>query len=468
MDKEQEKSLRKFSLLLALFILTGCAFSQEGAVDYRKAELLTNARRHKINQNIAENKLPDKNGMVAPVKLIRKGSPANDETHSDSIIREGDSIAIRMRQGFISQFWELPINPFRGFRPNGEIAVVVRAFEYGGDDPTKDFDFGPGGIEKGRLVFFSNDVEENQFLNFDNMPIYGPITYNGNPIGIDIAVIEIDSNSEQMNALLDTLASAGEKAFPPAAPILSVLNELGSSLLNAGTNDIEMRYRLVLDPPDGYKGLYYPRVEASDFVFVREHNRQANTDWANLELDVNDGRLYKLIDNDKRDLYRDNSYMVVQINKGFDSENIDLSQNTLGRFLEKINEEDARNTAALQPFLDEIETISFSRVQKRNFIEMRGLLYKFIEYKKANNNEAAKRAAFDLHQMLVISAKELGKDENGAKKALISPERFKWLMQGLRKEAKPDVDFNFFTLEGFNDDLSYSTFLSNFELASQP
>jgi hypothetical protein len=258
MDKEQEKSFRKFSLLLALFILTGCAFSQEGAVDYRKAELLTNARRHKINQNIAENKLPDKNGMVAPVKLIRKGSPANDETHSDSIIREGDSIAIRMRQGFISQFWELPINPFRGFRPNGEIAVVVRAFKYGGDDPTKDFDFGPGGIEKGRLVFFSNDVEENQFLNFNNMPIYGPITYNGNPIGIDIAVIEIDSNSEQMNALLDTLASAGEKAFPPAAPILSVLNELGSSLLNAGTNDIEMRYRLVLDPPDGYKGLLLP------------------------------------------------------------------------------------------------------------------------------------------------------------------------------------------------------------------
>lgn len=216
------------------------------------------------------------------------------------------------------------------------------------------------------------------------------------------------------------------------------------------------------------RGFYYPRVEASDFVFVREHNRQANTDWANLELDANDGRLYKLIDNDKRDLYRDNSYMVVQINKGFDSEDIDLSQNTLGRFLEKINEEDARNAAALQPFLDEIETISFSRVQKRNFIQVRGLMYKFIEYKKANNNEAAKRAAFDLHQMLVISAKELGKDKNGAKKALISPERFKWLMQGLRKEAKPDVDFNFFTLEGFNDDLSYSTFLSNFELASQP
>lgn len=467
MDREQ-KQLKKFSLLLALLILTGCAISQEGAVDYRKAELLTDARRNQINQNISENKLPDENGMVAPVKLIRKDSPANETTHNDSIIREGDSITIRMRQGFISQFWELPINPFRRFRANGEIAVIVRAFEYEGADPTKDFDFGPGGIEKGRLVFFSNDVDENQFLNFDNMPIYGPITYKGNPIGIDIAVIEIDSNSDQMNALLDTLASAGEKAFPPAAPILSILNELGGSLLNAGTNDIEMRFTLALDPPDGYRGLYYPHVEASDFVFVREHNRQANTDWTKLELDANDGRLYKLIDNDRRDLYRDNSYLVVQINKGFDSEDIDLSQNTFGIFLEKISEEDARNAAALQPFLDEIKTVSFRRVQKRNFIQARRLLYKFIEYKKAGNNAAAKRAAFDLHQTLVVSAKELAKSENGPKEPEISHDRFEWLMQRLREVAKPDVDLQYFTLEGFNKDLTYPTFLSNFELTSEP
>ncbi|MHA2284117.1 MAG: hypothetical protein ACXAC5_25030 [Promethearchaeota archaeon] len=463
MDKKYQKTFKKFCLLLALSILNSCAFSQEGSVDYRKADLLTKERRDQINKDISENKLPDKNGMVAPVRLIRKGSPSNDETHSDSVVREGDSITIRMRQGFISQFWEIPINPFRSFRPNGEIAVLVQAFEFNGDDTTKDFDFGPGGIEKGRLVFFSNDVEENQFLNFDNMPIYGPISYKGNPIGIDIAVIEIDSNSEQMNALLDTLATAGGQAFPPTAPILSILDELGGSLLTAGTNDIEMRFALALDPPNGYRGLYYPRVEAGDYVFIREQDRQTDTDWANLELDANNGRLYQLTKNSTPILYRDNSYMVIQINKGFDSEDIDLSENTFSKFLDRINEEDTRSADALQPFLDEIGSISYSRVQKRNFIRARGLLYQFIEAKKEGNSKAAKRAAFDLHQIFMTAAIELKKDENGAKKATISSERFEWLMRRLREEAKAEVDLNYFTLEGFNKDSSFSTLLSKFD-----
>lgn len=173
-----------------------------------------------------------------------------------------------------------------------------------------------------------------------------------------------------------------------------------------------------------------------------------------------------MIDNDRRDLYRDNSYLVVQINKGFDSEDIDLSQNTFGIFLEKIGEEDARNAAALQPFLDEIETVSFRRVQKRNFNQARSLLYKFIEYKKTKNSEAAKRAAFDLHQMLERSAKELANAENGPNQPEISPDRFEWLMRRLREVAKPDVDLQYFTLEGFNQDLTFPTFISKFELTS--
>jgi hypothetical protein len=123
----------------------------------------------------------------------------------------------------------------------------------------------------------------------------------------------------------------------------------------------------------------------------------------------------------------------------------------------------------LQPFLDEIETVSFRRVQKRNFIQARGVLHKFIEYKKAGNNAAAKRAAFDLHQMLKRSAKELkelANAEKGPKKAEISPDRFEWLMQRLREVAKPDVDLQYFTLEGFNQDLTFPTFISKFELTS--
>jgi len=93
----------------------------------------------------------------------------------------------------------------------------------------------------------SNDVEEGQFLNLTNMPIYGPITYNGYPIGIVISVIEIDANSAQISALLGTLASAGAMAYPPAAPVLPLLDSLGQSLLSSGTDDIEFRFTFALD-----------------------------------------------------------------------------------------------------------------------------------------------------------------------------------------------------------------------------
>lgn len=460
----KQKSIKIYSLILIFIILTGCAFSQEGAVDYRKAELLTKERRNQIDKDIVDEKLPDENGMVVPVKLVRKASYANNASHADALIRKGDSITIRLRQGFISQFWELPLNPFRKFRPNGEIAVIVRAFEFDGDDATEDFDFGPGGIEEGRLVFFSNDVEEDQFLNFDNMPIYGPITYEGNPIGIDISVIEIDSNSDQMNALLDTLATAGGRAYPPAAPILSILDQLGGSLLRSGTNDIEMRFTLALDPPNGYRGLFYPRVETGDYVFIREDDRQANTNWAKLELDANSGRIYKVLENSKRLPYRDNSYMVMQINKGFDSEDIDLSENTFGKFLERLQEEDARKAEDLEPFLEDINTLSYGRVQKRNFITARGLMYQFIHAKKEGNNDAAKLAAFDLHQILEKAMRELKDVQIGSEKAMLSSEYFEFLMRRLREEAISIVDLYYFTLNGFSKDPSFDIFWSKFGL----
>jgi hypothetical protein len=95
-------------------------------------------------------------------------------------------------------------------------------------------------------------------------------------------------------------------------------------------------------------------------------------------------------------------------------------------------------------------------------------LYKFIEYKKAGNNAAAKRAAFDLHQVLAVSAKELVKTENVPKEPEISNDRFEWLMQRLREVAKTDVDLEYFTLDGFSQDLTYPTFISNFDFTSQP
>ena len=98
---------------------------------------------------------------VAHVRLIRKLTPGDE----GSLIVKGDSISIRLNQASIADFWETGFfSPHRGFRSNGEIAIVVNVFEFSPDDAGKDFNFTPEGLKRGRLVFFSNDVEEGCLL----------------------------------------------------------------------------------------------------------------------------------------------------------------------------------------------------------------------------------------------------------------------------------------------------------------
>jgi hypothetical protein len=236
--------------MCAVFVLAGCAASNEGAVDYRKAEATMAV--------LPPGKFSEtEKDPLQPLHLIRKNYASWD---GDAALVKGDSITIRLRQSRITDCIEIP-NPFDDFIPNCEIAVVVHAFEFGKGE---DFDFGPDAAKKGRIVFFSPDVRAGQTLNFDNMPIYGPITYNGGPIGLNIFVIEIDDSNEQFKALLNTIAKTGGTIYPPASPVLKVLDQIGTALLSGGTDDIELRYTIVLDP-DGkvYERLNFARLFAT-------------------------------------------------------------------------------------------------------------------------------------------------------------------------------------------------------------
>lgn len=406
-----------FILLTAIILsimssLMGCAFSQEGAVDYRKAEIYSgqepknDAGNKAVSEvpppvpltpkNDAENKAASEMPPpvpLTPVKLIKQGRPSTDK---DTVIKKLDSISIRLRRGLVRYFSEISFNPMRKFEPNGEIAIVVKAFEFGKGE---DFNFGPEGIKEGRLVYYSSDVNKGQILNFNNMPIYGPIEYGGNPIGIEISIVELDVDSSKISSLLGTLANFGAKAYPPAAPILPVLDALGKSLLKGGTNDIEMRFTMVFDPAEGYEGISYPTVEAGNYVFVREDDRLNTTYWEGLRLDDNTGLLYKK-KGDVYELYRDNTYLTIQFNKGFSSKNIDLSQNTFGEFLAKLEEEDARRAEDLTPFLNEVNIIAMARVQTRNFSDAKVLLRNIRSAVKNGQFADARNNAFDLSKAL--------------------------------------------------------------------
>ena len=110
--------------------------------------------------------------IAAPARLDRQALRGEDP---EALIQKGDAISIHMRTAYLKDFEAIIGHPLRSFRPNGEIAIVVKAFEFG---KGKDFKFGPDAVREGRLVFYSADVDKGQVLNFDNLPVYGPITYD--------------------------------------------------------------------------------------------------------------------------------------------------------------------------------------------------------------------------------------------------------------------------------------------------
>jgi hypothetical protein len=428
-----------------LLLLAGrnlLSFSNEGAVDYRKAEII---RFNSSDRDVAaiapgagpggvvKAQAPSVGpGPVSPARLHRQALRGTD---SDALIQKGDSVSIHLRTAMLRNF--------EAIAGSGEIAVVVKAFEFGKGE---DFKFGPDAVRQGRLVFYSPDVDKGQVLNFNNLPVYGPITYGGNPIGIDISVIEIDAGGPQIAALLGTLATLGGQAYPPAAPILPVLNALGQSLLNGDMNDTEMRFTLMLNPGEGYAGVSYPTTEAGDYVFVREENRTATTPWHELEVDTNTGRVYR-----NGSPYVDNTYLTFQINKNLSSIDIDLSQNTFGDFMDELDKEDAEQAKDLEPFLAELQKLGIARVQTHQFGEARELLTRWQNARKEGHVGEAKRAAFKLVDLMqkAITAQDAAQDPSKAPE--LSVEQIDYLLDKLAMMAGAGThsDLELFTTERF-------------------
>ncbi len=416
-------------IILASQLLWGCAISEQGKIDYRKGEL----------PDPDQNDLISKGGVEADhkVRLIRQ---AVRQADANARIKPQEGITIRLRKAFVKQFSELPLNPFRGFQSNGEIAVVVNAFEMG---KGRDFNFSPKGIEEGRLVFFSDDVEEGQTLNFDNMPIYGPITYDGGPLALDLAIIEIDTENKQLTALLSTLASEGAILYPPAAPVLGLLETLGSAFLKGTHNDVEFRFAMALDSDEGYPGLHHPVVEVGNYVLIREEVRQSETPWNKIQLDSNTG-LLMIDENGTNDWqpYTLNSYITVQIDRASNSVQLDLSQNTFGEFMKTLEDQETAKAENLQETLATVVKLARSRVQIRNFSRARDLLAKFESARKGNedngpNKSGQLQALYDLNRMIVLKTPEDTAGDRSASVADLSDDQAEFVLQRLRFLAKP-------------------------------
>lgn len=442
--------IRRAVLTIALpLLMAACALSDEGAVDYRKTEARLTPPRTDGAQPAT------KEQIRTQLALIKKDFPGPNEVK----INKGDKISIRLRDGMIADCSEFFASPLRKFRKNCEIAIVVRAFEF---SSTNDFNFGKDGVRAGRLVYYSSDVEPGQTLNLHNLPIYGPITYNGNPIGLDIYIIEIDAEDNQTTSLLKALAKAGSQAFPPAQPVLAVLETLGSALLAGNTDDIEFRYTMVLDPQGGFQGMSYPAVEVGNYAFVRQQRRAQSTPWDELAVDDNDGRVKRQPNND---IVRDLTWLSVQINRNAGDTDVILEQNLYGPFRDKLQEADRVETVnALLPFVEATAKLTADRGREKNFSAARNRYELLLGDLAAGQCTPARQKLFDFHRVLtaaitannkhklnLLAAKPAVPGDNTVSynTAELSEDQVGYFLAKFRTIAKIDNGLEQFTWDGF-------------------
>lgn len=345
-------SCRLFLLILIPILIIGCAISNEGSTDYRYI------KRPSTDDNNQGNARSD----FSKVKYIK---PA--DAVAKHIVQVGDPLVISLKQVFIKDFveWRSPLRVVRAEPPNGEIAIVVNAFEVGSGNR---MDFGPNGKKNARVVFFSDDVWEGQFLNLSNLStIYGPLAYKGNPFILDVYIVEMDTPGPQLRQLLANLAAIGSTFYPPASPLVGPLAQLAGTLITDDQDDRAYHFTAEFKSPSGSdQDLNTGLLLTGDYVFIRERNRYTSTDWSKLSFDKETGKLiYKDCDNTKKDCYyRENSYVVVEVNTALSDIQNQVEQTVYQTFSELSNEI-SNNAAPIFKEFDAKSQDSLDRLAKQ-------------------------------------------------------------------------------------------------------
>lgn len=407
-------------VIFSLLFVSGCANFNEGVTDYALESERFN---------------PGGSPMALKAKYAQNGN-------EQAKIIKGDTITIDLKQGFIKNFTERSgIFDFNGTK--GEIAIVANVYEMSNVGGRNKINFGPDSINSGRVVFFSSDVRKGQPLNLSQIPMYGPMRYDGNRLVIQLYVIEIDAQNSQMTSLLSTLASLGGTAYPPASPVLKVLDTLGSSLIKANKNDIEFAYTMTLLPDSG-SGYAEPAVlTAGNYIFGRREDRTQNFDWAGLRYNDNTGRLQ----NGDGSQYRDETYLTVQIDKGYDEISLELQQATLTELVGELNAEKASD-------LNEVKAIaegyakSIMRLKKRN--KARALLDKIRRGGLVAN--VAQSTSFEL---MDIVTEGIATKKNAAVADTLDESDLDYLLSGIRAITPAGFDDNQATTTGLYDDSAH-------------
>lgn len=266
------------------------------------------------------------------------------------------SVRVTLKQAYLREFREPG--------PVGEVAVLVTVKEsrngLGQQEP-----------RAGRVVYYSEGARKNAFLNFRDQPVYGPIRYSGEDLHIRVSIVELDeSDNRTAGAVLKTVATLGSIAYPPSSPVLGALDQIGASLITLNGPDLEWDYLMRLsarpavsvqtsagetsgDHLDAWiRDGYYVMLRSDVSANATARERVPASLWSQLHLDPQSGVLYLRTMRPSPSLacggqtagccgsvpapekapdvsfepYTQHSYLVFAVQSGFDSSQLDLSQ----------------------------------------------------------------------------------------------------------------------------------------------
>lgn len=294
---ERRRMNKRYFILPLFFLISGCAISNQGAIDYRF------------------NRPGQEDGYLSP-KYIN----VDEASHK---IQAGDAISVTLKQVFLNDLeeWRSVLRIARSEPATADVAIVASTCE----SPCAR-KFGVEGIKNSKVIFYSNDVREKQFLNLSNLHgVYGPITYNGRPFKIDIYVIELDESGEKTRNLLGSLANLGQTFYPPAHPAAAVLSTLAETFIQDDQDDNVFTYSFDLAGQNTISNERNPNtayLEAGDYVLIRSEDRTKQVPWGNLALNKSVGRVVKREGNcattrepDQTCYYTENSYVVLGVSR---------------------------------------------------------------------------------------------------------------------------------------------------------
>jgi hypothetical protein len=333
--------MKKFKFLLGIgfvvLMVTGCAVKNTGAIDFRR--VLDNSDK---NLSIKHHSLSDGNNTI-PV---------------------GALLSVHLKTVFINEFYEaIDTDRFkRSSGKNGEIAILVNADEAG--SKSVNIDFVNNNDEK--VIYYSDDIEVGQFLNFYNLPIYGPTKYNGNPFLLKLTILELDIVRDSIKKAVKHVANLSSKAYPQAAPVMQLLNKMGQLLLKGDKNDVSFEYVMVLDHKKGLdNNMSHFALESGNYIFIREEDRSKKTDWNNLFFDSKTSRLYK--EPTFKELYKDNTYLVIEVNKNVSTSSATINHSTYNTLLTNLSKDNIFKGEDFNKTKEQINDVFQKQVEDRNY-----------------------------------------------------------------------------------------------------